>query len=235
MATDREDGSQQFLKAFSDPDAVARYADGVRRFVPGLDALHRMTGILLAERAPQDALVLVLGAGGGLELKALADTYPGWRFVGVDPSAEMLRLAALTMGSHAARAELVEGYIDDAPQEPFDAAVCLLTLHFLDTAERTRTAREIRRRLKPGAPFVVAHSSFSQAPDTRDQWLSRYAAYAVASGADREQVDKARDAVAAGVNLFSPEQDESILRSAGFIDVSLFYAAFTWRGWIAYA
>jgi tRNA (cmo5U34)-methyltransferase len=235
MATDREDGSQQFLKAFSDPDAVARYADGLRRFVPGLEALHRMTGILLAERVPQDALVLVLGAGGGLELKALADTYPGWRFVGVDPAAEMLRLAARTMGSHAARAEFVEGYIDDAPQGSFDAAVCLLTLHFLDATERTRTAREICRRLKPGAPFVAAHSSFPQAPDTREQWLSRYAAYAVASGADRDQVEKAREAVAAGANLFSPEQDESILRSAGFADVSLFYAAFTWRGWIAYA
>ena len=93
MATDREDGSQQFLKAFSDPDAVARYADGVRRFVPGLDALHRMTGILLAERAPPDALVLVLGAGGGLELNALADTYPGWRFVGVDFVARNGRIA----------------------------------------------------------------------------------------------------------------------------------------------
>ena len=235
MATDREDSSQQFLKAYSDPDAVAHYADGLRRFVPGLEALHRMTGILLAERVPQDALVLDLGAGGGLELKALADTYPGWRFVGVDPSAEMLRLAAQTMGSHAARAEFVEGYIDDAPQGLFDAAVCLLTLHFLDVAERTRTAREIRRRLKPGAPFVAAHSSFPQAPDARERWLSRYAAYAVASGADRDQVDKAREAVAAGANLFSPEQDESILRSAGFADVSLFYAAFTWRGWIAYA
>ena len=27
-------------------------------------------------------------------------------------------------------------------------------------------------------------------------------------------------------------QDEAILRDAGFADVSLFYAAFTWRGWI---
>lgn len=37
-----------FLQAFSDPEAVARYADGPRRFVPGLAELHRMTAMLLA-------------------------------------------------------------------------------------------------------------------------------------------------------------------------------------------
>ena len=35
--------------------------------------------------------------------------------------------------------------------------------------------------------------------------------------------------------MFSPEQDEAMLREAGFSNVSLFYAAFTWRGWVAYA
>jgi tRNA (cmo5U34)-methyltransferase len=35
--------------------------------------------------------------------------------------------------------------------------------------------------------------------------------------------------------MFSPEQDEAILRDGGFADPSLFFAAFTWRGWIAHA
>ena len=57
---------------------VARYLDGPPRFLPGLEALHRMTGILLAERVPEQASLLVLGAGGGMELKALAEAHPGW-------------------------------------------------------------------------------------------------------------------------------------------------------------
>ncbi len=235
MSTHSEDGMQQFLKAFSDPDAVARYEHGPRRFVPGLDALHRMTGLLLAERAPQNAKVLVLGAGGGLELLALSEAFPDWSFVGVDPSMEMLRLAANRLGSHAARAELIEGYIDDAPDGPFDAATCLLTLHFLDAAQRERTVREIRRRLKPGSAFVAAHGSLPQEPDERELWSSRYAAYAIASGADVDQANKGRAAVNASRNMFSPEQDEAILRRAGFEDATLFFAAFTWRGWIAHA
>lgn len=183
MSIPERDGAQYFLDHFSDPAAIAAYAEGPRRFVPGFDALHRMTSVLLTERAPREARVLVLGAGGGLELKALASDHPAWRFTGVDPAKAMLDLAAKTLGPLRARAELIEGYIDDAPEGPFDAAACLLTLHFFDAAERTRTLEAIHRRLKPGAPFVAAHSSFPQAQ--KSSWLDRYAAYAVASGADR--------------------------------------------------
>ena len=229
------EGAQHFLDSFKDPEAVARYTDGPRRFVPGLDGLHRMTGLLLAERVPDDAHILVLGAGGGLELKAMAEAHPGWRFTGVDPAGQMLDLAARVMGENAHRAELIEGLIDDAPAGPFDGATCLLTLHFLEREERIRTAAEIRRRLKPGAPFVAAHGSFPQGAGERDRWLDRYAAYAIASGGDPAQVAKGREAVAAHVAMLSPEADVAVLDAAGFSGIEPFYAAFTWRGWVAYA
>lgn len=235
MTTDTQPGQEMFLKGFEDPVAVAGYMEGPRRFVPGLDALHRMTGLLLAERTPPDARVLVLGAGGGCELKAMAEAQPDWRFVGVDPAREMLRLAERTLGALMERVELIQGYIDDAPAGPFDAAVCLLTLHFLEASERTRTVREIHRRLRPAAPFVAAHASFPQDADVRHVWLDRYAAYACAMGADCVGVNKARAAVAASLNSFAPERDEAILREGGFSDAALFYAAFTWRGWIGHA
>ena len=72
---------------------AAAYAEGPPRKVPGFAGLHKMTSQLLAERMPADGRVLVLGAGGGLELKALADDHFGWTFDGVDPSADMLRTA----------------------------------------------------------------------------------------------------------------------------------------------
>ncbi|MGE0423989.1 MAG: class I SAM-dependent methyltransferase [Reyranellaceae bacterium] len=235
MRDNGEAASKPFLSAFSDPQAVASYADGPRRFVPGLDALHTMTGLLLAERMPPDPRLLVLGAGGGLELTALAAAYPDWRFVGVDPSALMLDEARRVLGPHGDRVELVHGFIGDAPAGPFDGAVCLLTLHFLDAEARRETAADIRRRLKAGAPFVAAHGSFPQGPIERTRWLARYAAFAVASGVAVEQAERFRAAVESNVPMLSPEEDEAILRAAGFADVSLFYAAFTWRGWIAHA
>lgn len=230
-----EDGSKHFLAAFSDPAAVAKYADGPGRMVPGLDGLHRMCGVLLRERAPDDARVLVVGAGGGLELKFLAEMHPGWTFVGVDPAAEMLRGAERLLGPLNDRVELVHGYVEDVAAGDFDAATCLLTLHFLNHEERRRTAAEIRNRLRPAAAFVAAHGSFPQGPAERDLWLDRYAAFGVSAGIDPEQAQAGRKAVAASVNVMAPEEDEAILRAAGFRDVALFYAAFTWRGWVGYA
>ncbi|CAO4193995.1 class I SAM-dependent methyltransferase [Methylorubrum extorquens] len=227
--------AMDFIAAFNDPRAAAQYAEGPPRFVPGYEALHRMTAILLAEGRPGNARVLVLGAGGGQELRALAEAQPTWTFVGVDPAREMLKEAERVLGPLMDRVTLVEGYIDDAPSGPFDAAACLLTLHFLDPEERAATVRGIHQRLKHGAPFVAAHASFPQAEDERPRWLDRYESYAVASGADREKARKARTAVGAHLPALSPEQDEDILNAGGFLDVTLFFAAFTWRGWVARA
>lgn len=203
--------------------------------MPGFADLQRMVTLLLAERAPRDASVLVLGAGGGLEIKAFAKARPGWQFDGVDPSAEMLNLAHVTLGSLAARTRLHHGLIDIAPEGPFDAATCILTLHFVEREERLRTLREVRRRLKPGAPFAVAHFSFPQEAGDRDLWLSRYAAFAAASGVEPSQAENARSMIATSLPILAPEDDEQLLRDAGFTEVSLFYVGFAFRGWVAYA
>nr|WP_187434686.1 class I SAM-dependent methyltransferase [Bradyrhizobium cytisi] len=221
--------------AFSDPQMVAKYTEGPPRFVPGYNSMLSMAAILLAERAHKDARMLVLGAGGGLELNAFAQAQPRWTFDGVDPSAAMLDLAKQTLGPLASRAHLHQGYIDDAPAGPFDGATCLLTLHFVDVGERLRIASEIRRRLKPGAPFVAAHFSIPGDDNERPLWLSRYSSFLAASGVEPEKAAAARKAVDGQLSILAPEQDEMILRNAGFSDPTLFYTGFTFRGWVAYA
>lgn len=222
------------MSSFSDPQAVAAYAQGPVRQVPGFHALQTMATLLLAEHVPHDGRVLVLGAGGGLELKVFAEAQPGWGFVGVDPSAEMLKLAVVTLGALAPRVELHEGYVDGAPVGPFDGATCLLTLHFLDADTRLQTLRELRRRLKPGAPLVVAHHSFPQDDDGKLRWLRRYAAFAIASGIPAAHANSAIDAIGSKLPVLAPEDDADLLRQAGFDRVELFYAAFSFRGWVAY-
>jgi tRNA (cmo5U34)-methyltransferase len=220
---------------FSDPDAVARYAEGPVRLVPGFESLQRMTTLLLRESVPATGHVLVLGAGGGLELKAFADSQPQWQFVGVDPSAEMLKLAEATLGPLMRRVQLHEGYIHTAPEGPFDAATCLLTLHFIPAEERLQTLKALWRRLLPGAPLIAAHHSFPQSsPKEKARWLKRYAAYAVDSGVPAEDAQRAITAISSHLPVLSPEDDEALLRAAGFEGVELFYAGFSFKGWIAY-
>ncbi len=223
------------MNAFSDPAAVAAYAEGPPRMVPGFADMQRMCLLLLAENAPADARILVLGAGGGLELEVFANAQPQWQFDGVDPSAEMLQLAQTRLQAHSPRVRLHQGTIELAPEGPFDAACCLLTLHFLDREERRRTLAEVRRRLKPGAPFVAAHFSFPQQPGVRERWLARCTAFAISSGIDPDKARAREKGLGAQLPILSPEDDEALLREAGFSGIELFYAAFGFRGWVATA
>lgn len=222
------------MNPFSDSTLVSTYAERTAKIVPGLHDLHAMASILLAEYAPTDAHILVLGAGGGLELKAFAERQPDWRFDGVDPSAEMLQLAGKILGPLASRVRLHEGYIDTAPVGPFDAATCLLTLHFLPQAERLETLQAIHQRLKPGAPLVVAHHSFPNEGSDKDKWLSRYMAFANAAGGLKEPAQSSVASIRNRLPALSPEQDVDLLREAGFGQVEMFYCAFTFKGWVAY-
>ncbi|MCF6369696.1 class I SAM-dependent methyltransferase [Rhizobium halophilum] len=193
-----------------------------------------MALILLSEQAPQDARVLVLGAGGGLELKTFASERPNWTFVGVDPSRQMLGLAAITLGPLLDRVHLVEGYIEDAPSGRFDSATCLLTFHFLNRAERLQVLRQLRDRLKPGAPLVVAHHACPAGADS-EEWLARSVVFAAGSEADPAKAVASAKAMMERLSILSDEEEVELLRQAGFAKPALFYAGYTFRGWVAYA
>ncbi|WP_291829696.1 class I SAM-dependent methyltransferase [Bosea sp. (in: a-proteobacteria)] len=213
---------------------VADYVAATPRKVPGFADLHRMAMLLLAEGAPAAADILVVGAGGGLELRAFAEARPGWHFVGVDPSAEMIDLARRVLGPLGTRVDLRQGYIESVPPGPSDGATCLLTLHFLQREERLHTLREIRRRLKPGAPLVVAHHSCPSG-DEPTAWLARSAAFADGPGADVARARLSAAKMAEHLPLLSADQDVAVQREAGFSDVALFYAGFSFRGWVSRA
>jgi tRNA (cmo5U34)-methyltransferase len=222
--------------AFDDASLVASYAERAPRTVPGYHDIHTMASVLLAERAPDDARVLVLGAGGGLEMTAFATAHPEWTFLAVDPSAPMLELAAATLGPLESRMTTHQGYIADAPNGPFDAATALLLLHLIEREERVRTVAEVHRRLRPGAPFVVMHVSYPQGNDAeREMWLNRHVAYLAASGMEPSYVGKAATMVRQHIPALSADEDREILEEAGFGKVTEFFSAFTFRGWVGYA
>lgn len=223
------------MRHFSDANNVSDYAARTARIVPGLTDMHKMAALLLAERADARARILVLGAGGGMELAAFAAQRPDWGFCGVDPSAGMLDQARERLGRFAARVDWHQGYIETAPEGPFDGAACLLVLHFLRRDERLRTLQQVHRRLSPGSAFVVAHHSFASEDEDADRWLSRYAAFVSASDGPGGPDIGVKDAIAAmkaRLPVLSPEEDAGLLKEAGFADVDLFYAGFTFRGWV---
>lgn len=219
--------------SFTDPQALARYAEGPKAQVPGFADLQRMTRLLLAETAPAEGRILVLGAGGGLELEHFAQAQPGWHLTGVDPSAAMLDLARARIADHADRIVLQEGVIHDAPAGPFDGATALLTFHFIPLDRRRPTLAALHDRLRPGARLVLAHLSLPAGDETL--WLARYAAFGADSGLDAARTRLGAETIRATLPVQSPEADAADLAATGFTRIATFYQGFAFRGWVATA
>lgn len=211
------------------------YAEGAFKQVPGLAGLHRMTELLLAERVPDFGRVLVLGAGGGVELVTLAEAHAHWHLDGVDPSRSMLDAAHTATVRFGDRITLHEGTIAQAPESRYDGATSLLVFHFIPLGERVETLKGLHQRLKPGAPLVLAHMSFPQDGASRELWMSRHAAFAISNGIDPAYAESGRQAMLERLHLLDPAAEESMLAEAGFSGVDLFFAGFDFRGWVAYA
>jgi len=222
---------QHTSSPFANPSAISTYVEQTPLRVPGLADLHRMAMLLLAEHAPGTAHMLIVGAGGGMETRSLAEAQPDWRFTGVDPSPAMIDLARRTLAPFADRVELLEGTIDQAPLDLFDGATCILTLHHIEQDERLRTLREIRRRLRPGASLVVAGHS-APGPDP-ERWMTRSVAFGDRAGIDWAKSSATASMITERLPLLTPAEEEDLLREAGYSEVALFYAAFSFRGWVA--
>lgn len=98
-------------------------------------------------------VVLDLGSGPGLFLRALAERYPGGRAIGVECASYMLE----AMGELSAGCEVMCADLHD-PRLPLaegavDAAVASVVLHELN--QPLRALQEVRRCLKPGGRLYI--------------------------------------------------------------------------------
>lgn len=219
---------------FADLDNAKTYASGSPAlFCPGYEVMQELTHQLILETTPKGGNVLVLGAGGGIELKRFAQLEPSWRFAAVDPSPEMLSVAKDALAEDADRVEWFETYIPDAPAGPFDSATCLLTLHLIsDGGDKLEALKAIRNRLKPGGALAVVDNCYDKSSPDFKKWMDRFVQQARLKGAPEEMLGMVRQGNTEKGESVSPERESELFAEAGFTDVDLYYAALSWRGWI---
>lgn len=150
---------------------------------------------LLAPR-PTDR-ILEIGFGHGYQLRELARAAPEGRVSGVDHSEDMLHFASRRLAALIAAGRVEIACSDSRrlphPDGTFDRALAVHTVYFW--SEPLAHLREASRVLRPGGRLVLGFRSRLD-PRTRDFPDGIYTFYA-------------------------PDEIAALLRSAGFVDVSL--------------
>jgi len=213
------------------------YEKGIRRTLPSYDAMLRLTQTFYQSTLPEKAELLVVGSGSGNEILQLAEHKPDWSFVGIDPSEAMLQIAGERLKSLPNQISLYQGTILDTklPTGEFDAASCILVLHFINGAqEKLATLKEIANNLKPGAPFVLV-SKYGQPGSLEtelqfDLWRAYWLQHTKLTSSEVADMEKSIRSLS-----FMPEEDIlTLLQEAGFTKPSRFFATTLFGGWICY-
>lgn len=222
-----------------DAEIAKEYDRGVRRTLPTYDQMLRLSQVFLGNNLSEDASLLVIGGGGGNELKAFAPTNLGWNFTAVDPSKSMLEVAKLKaeqLGINH-RVELIHGTIADVPVEArFDGGTCILVLHFItDVNEKQALLKKMRLHLKTGSPFVLV-SKFGDINDPefkelvnlwKNYWLDT-------TDMSEEKVEDLMKGTFTNASI-SEEKIRELLTEAGFHRVANFLKTNHFGGWICHA
>ncbi len=228
MPSDRD----KTLAAFGEKQA-ASYDDRFAKASAMRDAMHLVTRLALGE-LKEDARVLCVGAGTGLEIAYLAAAFPHWRFTAVEPAPAMLTLCRQRADREgfADRCEFHEGFLESLPEgEPYDAATCLLVSHFLERPDRSEFFAEVARRLQPGATLVNADLSSGVGTPGHARLMAVWRRMWLLCDTPVEQVDQMLTEFEKKVPLLPPAEVVELVCSAGFESPTPILQTLLIHGW----
>jgi len=221
-----------------DMEMAREYDKGIRRALPTYDAMFRMVQSFLRANIQDHAKVLVVGAGGGNEIVTFGKANPTWKFAGVDPSEAMLEVALQKAKDEGIedRVTIHTGTIEQVEfTGKFNAATCLLVLHFVETVEeKLSLLKMVKENLEPGSPFVLVSMFGDQSKPEFDERMNLWKSiWLDLTDLTKEDVEGMEESVRE-LSFIPADQMENLLEQAGFERVTQFFSTTLFGGWIAH-
>jgi ubiquinone/menaquinone biosynthesis C-methylase UbiE len=158
--------------------------------------------------------VLDIGCGTGSLAVLLKQLFPDVAVVGLDPDEKALARAAGKARRAGASIQFARGFSDrlDYPGASFDRVFSSFMFHHLNRREKERTAREIRRVLKPDGTLHLLDFGGPESQRHRSHFGGLHAHYRLADNDERTIVGLLSDAGLADVVKMSEREAWRLLR-----------------------
>lgn len=135
---------------FETPGVAAGFDRHVREQLPWYDLATNAITHIARHYIPDGGLVYDLGAATGNIGRAISSVLAdrNARLIGIEPSAEMIKL-------YDAPGDVICSKAEEVDYEGFDLAVVFLTLMFIEPRKRAHLMNRLRLACKPGGAIIV--------------------------------------------------------------------------------
>lgn len=223
------------LKAVFDRQASG-YDEQWAGMAPIRDGLYFLLESIFAD-LPEDARILCVGAGTGVEMAHLARIFPRWRFTAVEPSGAMLNVCRQRASAegYISRCQFYEGYLDSVPiDDMYDGATCFLVSQFILSQEaRSEFFRAIADRLVPGGVLASSDLASDVNSEAYHALLRVWVNVMSSKGVQPDVLERTQAAYAKDVAVLPPKSVASIIEAAGFEPPVQFFQSGLMHAWFS--
>lgn len=212
------------------------YDDLARKAVFGYDQLYTMVLSLLTCEINENADILVVGCGTGMEITTFGKLMPNWKLTGVDPSEEMIKISKSKVEEYKLnnRVTLHHGLVEDMPEgKMFDAVIIIFVMRFIsDEVKKLSLLKDIDKRTRAGARLIIVDQYGEPSRNSFQLLFKGWEKFMKLRGVSSELITKI-STQAINKSFFTEYELKILLSEVGFEKTTQFYNSFIHGGWIA--
>lgn len=218
-----------------DETVAPHFDEHVRQSVPGYQRIQESVASLTDFFCEDGSTIVDLGCATGETLYQVQQQTreKHLNLIGVDESHDMIQQAMRKTKGKPEYTFLCRRLEDFELPAETAVVTSILTMQFVRKPYRQILLKQIYESLEDGGAFVFVEKSFAASPQMQEMFTQLYHDFKESQGIEPEHIRK-KDKSLRGVMMpNSLQENEEMLRRAGFKQIELFFKDLHFAGWIA--
>lgn len=230
--------TEQIAEDFVFNERVAQvFDDMLDRSVPFYDEVILSIARIMGSILKDGDTVVDLGCATGSTLMRLSSILAekNFHYTGIDNSSAMLEKAICKADMFSKQKEInfIHGDIMETTQPDTSAFILNYTLQFIRPLHREKFLGRLFSNLRPGGICILSEKTISHHPGLNRSFIDIYHGFKQEKGYSELEIAKKREALENVLIPCSLEENRSMLKSAGFVEVEPFFQWFNFVSFLA--